>query len=213
MDCSLLQQCDTEIEWLPHHTVSMHAAFDPHQGACFLCTAAAVLCHLHVSSAATDSRDVLRSGARTKPYCVYFLQTNKACFVAAGVVNTDPTRASYSLFLQVGSGQSLVNRVREAHGVADMQALVDSERFTPNHICEALHRLAHQCDPVRITGPDFYFALLLAACTNRSRTCYGSQHVPLAVCSKYRANTIARYHLYKHQVSTASFDVLTRQRS
>ena len=133
-----------EIVWLPNHTVSMHAAFGPHQGACFFCTAAAVLCHLHVSSAAADSRDVLRSGARPKSYCVYFLQANKACVVAAGVFNTDPTRAIYSLILQVGSGQSLVFRVREAHGVADMQALVHSERFTPNHVCEALHRLAHQ---------------------------------------------------------------------
>ena len=97
--------------------------------------------------------------------------------------------------------------------MADMQALVDSEQFTPNHICEALHCLAHQCDPMRTTGPDFDFAQLMAACTNRSRTCYVSQHVPLAVCSTDRANTTARYYLYKHQVSTAGFEVLTQQRS
>ena len=140
-------------------------------------------CFATCTSAALRQTAVLCCAVvRAQNHSVFFLQINKACFVAAGVFNTDPTRASYSLFLQVGSGQSLVKRVREAHGVADMQALVDSERFTPNHICEALHRLAHQCDPVRITGSDFYFAQLMAACTNRSRTCYGSQHVPVAVC-------------------------------
>ena len=66
---------------------------------------------------------------------------------------------------------------------------------------------------MHVAGPDCYFAQLMAACTNRSRTCYDSQHVPVAVCTLYRSNTTARYHLYKHQVSTASFEVLTRQRS
>lgn len=124
-------------------------------------------CFATCTSAALRQTAVLCCAVvRTIPYCwISFKLTEHALLRWVG---QHRPYSSQLLSLQVGSGQSLVERVREARGVADMQALVDSEQFTPNHICEALHCLAHQCDPVR-TGPDFYFAQLIAACTKRNR--------------------------------------------
>ena len=43
---------------------------------------------------------------------------------------------------QAAGKQALITRAWRAHGIAGLQALVDSERLTPEHTCEALQILA-----------------------------------------------------------------------
>lgn len=43
---------------------------------------------------------------------------------------------------QAAGEQSFITRAWRAHGIAGLQALVDSERLAPEHTCEALQRLA-----------------------------------------------------------------------